>query len=62
MLALTCPLLLTSDGRKMGKTDSGAIWLDARRTSPYAFYQYWYNVSDADVLLCLRFLTEIDQV
>lgn len=58
---LTCPLLLTSDGRKMGKTATGAVWLDAQRTSPYAFYQYWVNVSDADVLMCLRFLTEIDR-
>ncbi len=58
---LTCPLLLTSDGRKMGKTEQGAIWLDADRTSPYAFYQYWFNVSDADVMMCLRFLTEVDQ-
>ncbi len=61
LFGMTCPLLLTSDGRKMGKTESGAIWLDAERTSPYAFYQYWVNVSDADVLLCLRFLTEIDE-
>jgi tyrosyl-tRNA synthetase len=61
LYALTCPLLLTSDGRKMGKTEKGAIWLDGSRTSPYAFYQYWYNTADADVLLCLRFLTEIDQ-
>lgn len=61
LFGMTCPLLLTSDGRKMGKTEQGAIWLDAERTSPYAFYQYWVNVSDADVLLCLRFLTEIDQ-
>ncbi|MFO0944180.1 MAG: tyrosine--tRNA ligase [Pirellulales bacterium] len=61
LFALTCPLLLTSDGRKMGKTEKGAIWLDGSRTSPYAFYQYWYNTADADVLLCLRFLTEIDQ-
>jgi len=60
LFALTCPLLLTSDGRKMGKTESGALWLDSRRTSPYAFYQYWLNVSDVDVLACLRFLTEVD--
>lgn len=60
LYALTCPLLLTSDGRKMGKTEAGALWLDASRTSPYAFYQYWLNVADADVLSCLRFLTEID--
>ncbi len=58
---LTCPLLLTSDGRKMGKTESGAVWLDANLTSPYAFYQYWVNVTDSDVLMCLRFLTEIDR-
>jgi len=61
LFGLTCPLLLTSDGRKMGKTERGAIWLDAARTSPYAFYQYWINVADADVLMCLRFLTEIDR-
>jgi tyrosyl-tRNA synthetase len=61
LFGLTCPLLLTSDGRKMGKTERGAIWLDADRTSPYAFYQYWINVADADVLMCLRFLTEIDR-
>ncbi|MEM8735946.1 MAG: tyrosine--tRNA ligase [Planctomycetota bacterium] len=59
--ALTCPLLLTSDGRKMGKTEQGAIWLDADRTSPYAFYQYWYNVADEDVVKCIRFLTEIGE-
>lgn len=58
---LTCPLLLTSDGRKMGKTANGAIWLDPQRTSPYAFYQYWVNVADDDVLMCVRFLTEIDR-
>ncbi len=58
---LTCPLLLTSDGRKMGKTEKGAIWLDPTRTSPYAFYQYWINVADTDVLMCLKFLTELDQ-
>lgn len=59
--ALTCPLLLTSDGRKMGKTEKGAIWLDPAKTSPYAFYQYWYQVKDEDVMMCLRFLTEVDQ-
>jgi tyrosyl-tRNA synthetase len=56
---LTCPLLLTSDGRKMGKTAKGAVWVDAERTSPYAFYQYWINVADSDVLMCLHFLTEL---
>lgn len=59
--ALTCPLLLTSDGKKMGKTETGAVWLDAERTSPYAFYQYWFNVKDTDVMMCLRFLTEVDE-
>ncbi len=58
---LTCPLLLTSDGRKMGKTATGAVWLDPNRTSPYAFYQYWVNVADSDVLMCLRFLTEVER-
>jgi tyrosyl-tRNA synthetase len=55
----TCPLLTKSDGSKMGKTETGAVWLDAARTSPYAFYQYWINVDDADAGKCLRFLTEI---
>ncbi|MBN8600858.1 MAG: tyrosine--tRNA ligase [Planctomycetes bacterium] len=59
LFGLTCPLLLTSDGKKMGKSERGALWLDPKRTSPYAFYQYWINVSDADVLMCLRFLTEL---
>jgi tyrosyl-tRNA synthetase len=58
---LTVPLLLTNDGRKMGKTARGAIWLDAARTSPYAFYQYWLNVADADVLGCLKLLTDLPQ-
>ncbi len=58
---MTCPLLLTSDGRKMGKTEQGAIWLDPARTSPYAFYQYWFRVQDDDVMMCLRYLTDIDQ-
>ncbi len=61
LFGLTAPLLLTSDGRKMGKTDQGAIWLDAERTSPYAFYQYWINVADSDVLRCIAFLTEIER-
>ncbi|RMF41433.1 MAG: tyrosine--tRNA ligase, partial [Planctomycetota bacterium] len=58
---LTCPLLLTSDGRKMGKTEQGAIWLDPARTSPYAFYQYWFRVQDEDVMMCLKYLTDVDQ-
>lgn len=61
LFGLTCPLLLTSEGKKMGKSERGALWLDPKRTSPYAFYQYWINVSDADVLMCLRFLTELPQ-
>ncbi|MEK6271008.1 MAG: tyrosine--tRNA ligase [Planctomycetales bacterium] len=56
---LTCPLLTKSDGSKMGKTEQGAIWLSAEKTSPYAFYQYWFNTDDADVDNCLRLLTEL---
>ena len=59
LYGLTCPLLTKSDGAKMGKTESGAIWLSADRTSPYQFYQYWVKVDDADVSKCLRFLTEL---
>ena len=59
LYGLTCPLLTKSDGSKMGKTESGAIWLSAERTSPYAFYQYWINVADEDAGMCLRFLTEL---
>jgi tyrosyl-tRNA synthetase len=55
----TCPLLTTADGTKMGKTEKGAVWLASDRTSPYAFYQYWINVADADVSRCLRFLSEV---
>ena len=55
--ALTFKLLLTSDGRKMGKTEKGALWLDPNKTSPYDFYQYWRNVDDADVEKCLSLLT-----
>ncbi len=54
---LTCTLLLKSDGKKMGKTESGALWLDAEKTSPYEFYQYWRNIADADVRNCLCLLT-----
>jgi tyrosyl-tRNA synthetase len=61
VFGLTCPLLLNSDGTKMGKTARGAIWLDAARTSPYAFFQYWLNVSDADVLMCLNYLSDLSQ-
>lgn len=55
--AMTITLLLNSEGKKMGKTQSGAVWLDPKKTSPYDFYQYWRNVADADVLKCLRMLT-----
>ena len=55
--AMTITLLLNSEGKKMGKTASGAVWLDPNKTSPYDFYQYWRNVGDADVLKCLRMLT-----
>ena len=60
LYGLTNPLLLTSDGRKMGKTEQGAIWLSPDRTSPYQFYQYWMNVADDDAGMCLRFLTELE--
>ena len=55
--AMTITLLLNSEGKKMGKTQSGAVWLDPEKTSPYEFYQYWRNVGDADVLKCIRMLT-----
>ena len=65
--AMTITLLLNSEGKKMGKTVSGAVWLDPNKTSPYDFYQYWRNVDDADVLKCIRMLTflpleEIDEM
>ena len=65
--AMTITLLLNSEGKKMGKTASGAVWLDPNKTSPYDFYQYWRNVDDADVLKCIRMLTflpleEIDKM
>lgn len=59
LVGITNPLLTKSDGTKMGKTESGAVWLDSERTSPYQFYQYWINVGDDDVGKCLRFLTEL---
>jgi tyrosyl-tRNA synthetase len=58
---VTCPLLTKSDGTKMGKTESGALWLSADRTSPYRFYQYWYNTQDADIGRCLRYFTDLRQ-
>ena len=65
--AMTINLLLNSEGKKMGKTASGAVWLDPKKTSPYDFYQYWRNVDDKDVLKCIRMLTflpleEIDRM
>ena len=65
--AMTITLLLNSEGKKMGKTANGAVWLDPNKTSPFDFYQYWRNVGDADVLKCIRMLTflpleEIDQM
>lgn len=56
---MTFALLQTSDGRKMGKTEKGAVWLDPEKTSPYDFYQYWRNVDDADVIKCMKMLTFI---
>ena len=65
--AMTIQLLLNSEGKKMGKTEKGAVWLDPEKTSPYEFYQYWRNVADSDVLKCIRMLTflpleEIDKM
>jgi len=57
---LTCPLLLNSDGKKMGKTEKGALWLDPEKTTPYEFYQYWRNIGDAEVNQVLRMLTYLD--
>ena len=61
LYGITCPLLTKSDGAKMGKTESGAIWLSSERTSPYQFFQYWRNVDDSDVDMCLKFLTELPE-
>ncbi|MBQ3692319.1 MAG: tyrosine--tRNA ligase, partial [Clostridia bacterium] len=55
--AMTINLLLTSEGKKMGKTQKGALWLDPEKTSPYEFYQYWRNVDDADVIKCIKMIT-----
>ena len=65
--AMTITLLLNSEGKKMGKTQKGAVWLDPKKTTPFEFYQYWRNVADADVLKCIRMLTflpleEIDKM
>ncbi len=59
LYGMTAPLLTKSDGSKMGKTESGAVWLSPQRTSPYEFYQYWINVADADAGKCLRFLSDL---
>jgi tyrosyl-tRNA synthetase len=59
LYGMTCPLLTKSDGGKMGKTESGTLWLSPARTGPYQFYQYWINVEDAEAGKCLRFLTEL---
>ena len=61
LFGLTCPLLTTSDGKKMGKTEKGAVWLAGERTSPFEFYQYFTNVADADVLMTLRFLSDVTE-
>jgi tyrosyl-tRNA synthetase len=61
LYGLTCPLRTTSDGKKMGKTEKGAVWLSGERTSPFEFYQYFINVADADVLMTLRFLSDVSQ-
>jgi tyrosyl-tRNA synthetase len=60
LYGMTCPLLTKSDGAKMGKTESGTLWLSPERTSPYQFFQYWINLDDADVAKCLRFFTDLD--
>src|SRR5262245_58071727 len=61
LYGMTCPLLLKSDGTKMGKTERGAVYLAADKTSPYAFYQYWINVADADAATVLRVVTELSR-
>lgn len=58
--ALTVPLLISSSGKKMGKTEDGVVWLDPEKTSPLSFFQYWRNLDDADVLPCMRMLTDVD--
>jgi len=59
--AMTCPLITKADGTKFGKTEGGNIWLDANRTSPYAFYQYWLNTSDEDAAKYIKIFTLLDQ-
>jgi tyrosyl-tRNA synthetase len=59
--ALTCPLITKSDGKKFGKTESGNVWLDAKRTSPYRFYQFWLNVSDEEAEKYIKIFTSLDK-
>ena len=61
LYGITFPLLTKSDGGKMGKTESGAVWLDAKKTGPYQFYQYWINIDDETTATCLRFFTDLDE-
>ena len=61
LYGITCPLLTKSDGSKMGKTESGALWLSTDKTNQHQFYQYWINMDDADVGRCLRFFTDLGQ-
>jgi tyrosyl-tRNA synthetase len=61
LYGMTCPLLTKSDGTKMGKTESGALWLSSEKVSPYHFYQYWINLDDLDVDRCLRYFTDLDE-
>jgi tyrosyl-tRNA synthetase len=61
LYGITCPLLTKSDGTKMGKTERGAVWLSPERTSPFQFFQYWFNVEDADVGKCLRYFTDLSR-
>ena len=61
VFALTCPLITKADGGKFGKTESGNIWLDARYTSPYKFYQFWLNVSDSDAERYIKIFTSIEK-
>lgn len=61
LYGLTCPLLTKSDGTKMGKTESGALWLDPQKTSPYQFYQYWINIEDDVVEKCLKYFTDLSR-
>ena len=60
MYGMTFTLLTTREGKKMGKTEKGAVWLDPEKTSPYEFFQYWRNIDDAEVQNCLRLLTDVD--